>query len=661
MYYSVELWNNYNKAQKTLYFHLHGLKDIINLYTDQYNYQQNYALFLKKVHNSKNQITVFESLFKGFNSFKNDMLNQYNYLSEFLVSIKDDLIKPLTNLYDTSLQKLNYNVYEMNSLEKAYQTSVAKLENAKNNFHNFAKEAEESKIKADSYKEKNDKSLNNLIKKEETNMLNALKKAKENEKLYVELIDKTNNLQDDYIEMKKRNLNEIQDLEKEIGENIKDSFRKFIVFQVSYLRNMQYDINKRSAIFENININKDINKYISSNRTNITQLYKYQYIPYISKQPSTISKEDNINHKYSENIINNAKLFMSNIFTKERPNEMNPNSDYNKNKHILDEIKGIINAIFKNEKLSNEDKEIINKLLLLKKSRRQLLKEINNHCLNNINSSLLNETSFDNISNLLKEGLKVLQIEKDYESAKLILNFATTFYQIIGEKEKEKKKLFIQNNLINQKIFTNYEFWKELIKYNIIEEMFYQKSYDLFPSQKEDEEKDRKRINDIVISKLNIYLNYMIDFKCKYDFMKQIIQEFKDYYELGEDDIEKFMTKINEYNKSNQEEKEKEKEKKEENGSNVKDNKVGEIENKNDEIENKNDDKANKNDEIKNDEKENKNNEKENMNEEKDDEKEKKNDNEKEKENNIINEKKDEDNVNDDNLENLNINEMNEN
>ena len=152
MNYSVELWNNYNKAQKTLYFHLQGLKDIIALYSDQYNYQQSYALFLKKIHNSKNQITILESLYKGFSSFKNDMFNQFNYLSEFLLSIKDDLIKPLSNLYETSLQKLNYNVYEMNSIERSYQSSVTNLENAKNNFHFYAKEAEESKIRAESNK-----------------------------------------------------------------------------------------------------------------------------------------------------------------------------------------------------------------------------------------------------------------------------------------------------------------------------------------------------------------------------------------------------------------------------------------------------------------------------------------------------------------------------
>ena len=94
-------------------------------------------------------------------------------------------------------------------------------------------------------------------------------------------------------------------------------------------------------------------------------------------------------------------MFISNIFIKERPNDLNPNSDFNQNKIVKSEIKEIINKIFKNEKIANEDKENINKLLLLKKKRRLLLKEINEYCLNNVNSSLLNEYSFENLSFLL--------------------------------------------------------------------------------------------------------------------------------------------------------------------------------------------------------------------------------------------------------------------
>ena len=547
MNYTVELWNNYNKAQKTLHFHLKGLKEVINLYSDHYNCQNNYALLLKKTYLSRNQITVFESLYKGFTSFKSDMSNQYKYLSEFLLGLKDEIITPLSSLYKTSLSKLNYNIYEMNSIEKAYRTSVENLEISKKNFHLFAKSAEDSKIMAELYKERNDKNLSTLIKEEETKMLDNLKKSKDNEKLYVELIDKTNDLQDEYIEIKKRNLNEIQDLEEEIAENIKDSFRKFIVFQVAYLRNMEYDIKNKSLIFENINVKKDINKFINNNKTQISQLYKYEYVPYISEFENKIVKDKNIPHIYSEKVKNGVKLFMSNVFSKEKPNEINPNSKYYKNEIILNEIKGIVNKIFKGDTFSKEEIEKINKLILLKKTRRKLLQEINNYCLNNINSALLNEKSFGIISNLLNESLRILQIEKDYESEKLILNFATSFYQISGT--NQKKKQFIQNNLLNNKLFTKYEFWKELVKYNIIEEMYNQKKYNLFSDKKEDEEKNKTRIKEIVISKINLHINYMIDFKCKCSFMKQILQEFKEYYDLSDEDIKKISDKINEYNK----------------------------------------------------------------------------------------------------------------
>ena len=554
MNYSVELWNNYNKAQKTLNYNLQGLKDVITLYTDHYNCQQNYLLLLKKTYLSKNQITVFESLYKGFNSFKNDMSNQYKYLSEFLNGLRDEIINPLSSLFKTSLSKLNYNIYEMQSIEKAYETSVENLETSKNYFHHFAKNAEESKIMAELYKERNDKNLSGLIKEEETKMLDNLKKSKDNEKIYVELIDKTNDLQDDYIEIKKRNLNEIQELEEEIAENIKDSFRKFIVFQVAYLRNMEYDIKNKSMIFENINVKNDINKYINNNKTQITQLYKYEYAPYISEFENKILKEKNIQNIYSENVKNGVKLFISNVFSKEKPNEINPNSKYYKSEIIANEIKQIVNKIFKSENLSKDEKEKINKLILLKKTRRKLLQEINNYCLNNINSSLLNEISYENISNLLKESLKVLQIEKDYESEKLILNFATSFYQINGT--SQKKKQFIQNDLIDNKLFNKYEFWKELIKYNIIEEMYNQKKYNLFSDKKEDEEKNKTRIKEIAISKINLHINYMIDFKCKHSFMKQILQEFKEYYDLSDDDTQKISNKINEYNKCEDEQNE---------------------------------------------------------------------------------------------------------
>ena len=104
------------------------------------------------------------------------------------------------------------------------------------------------------------------------------------------MIHNTNILQDEYIEVKKRNLNEIQELEEELGEIIKDSLRKFIIFQVAYLRNMQYDVDKKAKVLEGINIRNDIQKFINNNKKDTVPPKKFEYIPYISKL--NIKKEE---------------------------------------------------------------------------------------------------------------------------------------------------------------------------------------------------------------------------------------------------------------------------------------------------------------------------------------------------------------------------------
>ena len=86
--------------------------------------------------------------------------------------------------------------------------------------------------------------------------------------------------------------------------------------------------------------------------------------------------------------------------------------------------------------------------------------------------------------------------------------------------------------------------------------MYNQKKYNLFSDKKEDEEKNKARIKEIAISKINLHINYMIDFKCKHSFMKQILQEFKEYYDLSDDDTQKIVNKINEYNKCEDEQNE---------------------------------------------------------------------------------------------------------
>ena len=154
MHYSTELWTNYNKAYQQLNSNIQGLNYLIGMFTERYKTNQNLSSTLINLSESKNNITTFESLYEGILGFKGDMGNQYNYLSEFLVGLRDEIIKPLSSNYQIFLKKIEQNFTETSTINKAYQSSVTQLELSKNKFHSSVYAAEQCKLKAEYYKKK---------------------------------------------------------------------------------------------------------------------------------------------------------------------------------------------------------------------------------------------------------------------------------------------------------------------------------------------------------------------------------------------------------------------------------------------------------------------------------------------------------------------------
>ena len=551
MQYSVELWTNYNKVYHQFNTHIKGLNDLIEMFSERYKSKKNLAETLKALSESKNTITTFESLTEGILGFKGDMYNQFNYLSEFLIGMRDEIIKPLSSAYQNFSKKIENNFSETSSLNEEYQASVEQMDTFKNQFHSSVFSAEQSKLKAEYFKkklnilnaDKNNEQKNKEIKdnyimnikKEENKANNYLKDAKINEKKYISLIHNTNILQDEYIEVKKRNLNEIQELEEELGEIIKDSLRKFIIFQVAYLRNMQYDVDKKAKVLEGINIRNDIQKFINNNKKDTVPPKKFEYIPYISKL--NIKKEEK-GKKIPQNIpleiIKEVNNFISSVFPVERLNEIK----FLKIKENVD-VEQIVFKIFNEEKLNFVDTQEITKLIIKKRSRRLLLNEIKNYKIKNGNN-ILSDNSYDTINEIFKESLNLVKQDKDYETAKIIINLSNDIFRLINDENNEK--ICLVNDLKAEKTIKSYEFWKELIKYEIFEEMHQQKI-----SAVRNKKEEKVNINGIVLDKLNIYLNLMINFFCKPNCLRQIIEIFNDYYHLDEMKIKEINKKIDDY------------------------------------------------------------------------------------------------------------------
>ena len=550
MHYSVELLNNYNKVYQQFNSHIQGLNDLISMFSERYKSKRNLAETLKSLSESKKQIISFESLTEGILGFKGDMYNQFNYLSELLVGMRDEIIKPLSSAYQNFSKKLERNYSETLSINEEYQASIEEMEIYKNKFHSSVYSAEQSKLKAEYYRRKinslkdintqqnkeNKANFLNNLKKEENKANNYLKEAKGNERKYISLIYNTNLLQDEYIEVKKKNLYEIQELEEELGETIKDSLRKFIIFQVAYLRNMQYDVDKKAKLLEGINIKNDIQKFINKNKKNTISLKKFEYSPYISKLNIQETGRDNNKQNIPPEINKEVNNFISNVFPSNRFNEIK----FLKTKEKVD-VEQIVQKIYSEEKLNFVDTQEITKLIIKKRTRRLLLNELNNYK-NKNEYSILNDASYDIINDIFRECLNLVKQDKDYETAKLVINLSNFIFRLINDETNEK--ICLINDLKSEKILKNYEFWNELIKYEIIEEIYNQKMTNLINKKEE-----KINTNEIVMNKLNIYLNNMIKFCCRPNYMRQILEEFKDYYNLDEIIMKELNNQIDEYEK----------------------------------------------------------------------------------------------------------------
>ena len=325
-------------------------------------------------------------------------------------------------------------------------------------------------------------------------------------------------------------MNELQSMEEDIGLAIKDSLRKYIIYEVSYIKNFQYDINKKAKIMENINIIKDISQFIYKNTSREIPPFKYDYIPYLSDL-----NKSKINSNIDRGIIDEINNFITNNFTSDKAKEI----IILKNKINL-EIESIAEEIFTSKiAIENFDKNKVDKIKEYcsnKLNRKELLKFLNNF--RRIKGLNLDEIPYNNIGkilNLCLNGIIENKSNIDYPNIISIISLSSTLYKISSNKNE---RIFLNKYIKNHEIFKKYETWKNAIKYSIIEEMHNQKNFNRY--SKEDFNEKKKRINNIVKFQVTSYLYNMIQFEVKKNFINDIISEFKNYYDLDKEIIDSF-------------------------------------------------------------------------------------------------------------------------
>ena len=544
MSYSVDLWNSFDSIGNLLLSNLKGIKNLYEIFNSLYISLESFCSSLKDIYNDYNyEISVHKSLYESALFFKEDFLNCYNYIIDLMLGLKKEIMNPLENIRIKILNKYLKYKEGLNALEEEYEEYINNVNESKNEFYKGVMDLEDFKINYE-YQKKNC-NLNGYKKEEEEKINELLKIAKENQKKYVVSINRINQIQNDYIEQKKNYLNNMQYMEEQLGLYIKDSLRKFILFKISFLRNMQYDVENISKKFDEIDINKDIKDFIVQNSTNDLIPFKYEFVPYNTNYKKY--KNKNI----SNTIIKEVFDFINTIFNNDTA-IINYIVPMNKNKNSIN-AKDIAEYIFRinNNKYQDKDnyyKKKIEEFFRDKKKRKNLLQEMNN--LRIKGDIFINEFNFDNIALNLKLCIKYIleeykkEEEMDYESINLIFIISTNLYKM-GE-YGNKPRIFLQEKMNDVQIFSEFEFWKLIIRYFIVNEMHLHKNFNLFESNENKNIENQKLIKN----QINKFIYHMKAFKVKNKIINEIILFFKDYYNLENKNIEELLIKENK-NKDN--------------------------------------------------------------------------------------------------------------
>ena len=72
--------------------------------------------------------------------------------------------------------------------------------------------------------------------------------TKESEVSYIYQVDYTNNLRERHFQLLRNTLSAYQRIEENYIETVKDCLRKFNIYEVAMVRNMQYDLEKQAKV-----------------------------------------------------------------------------------------------------------------------------------------------------------------------------------------------------------------------------------------------------------------------------------------------------------------------------------------------------------------------------------------------------------------------------
>ena len=485
-----------------------GATEFIQLMEEKAAVEETYAKGLEKIGNNQFFVTTQGTLSHAILAMKNDALNQAMQAKILADNILKDLVEPLKELLRNQAKTLQKTHTEGKKSEKERLALVEKYDRHKTRYLRACKECEAITVQLETpqiviRREK-------LIQK----MVHNKQEIDENLRGYQDTVVKHNTFKDKFTDFMSKILEVYQRQEEQRLEMMKICLQKLVVYETSYLRNLQYDIDNLARAMESINIKSDIKQFVDEHTSPNPINSKLEFHPYEGSHESF----KNLGHEAPviKMPVAPMQVKFSEITNPAVISEM-----------LNAEVDLIVNKAWEGVEISLGEFQFFASVIKEGPGRKAFLWCVNNKKTQNLLT--LTEGGFANLVKFFAYVLAECATCHDFVALKGCVTLMHAFY-----KDSEAKTT-VQEALLANPIWNKLEYWESMISIAIAEEISTQHQYVTEEETKEDKE---RRAKNIIFCQLGSYAFIMTGFGIDLNIISEIISKYASRYDLSAEDME---------------------------------------------------------------------------------------------------------------------------
>jgi hypothetical protein len=553
--FADDLWDKFEVIAKASTDHRKYYEELIAILEDAIACEDYYAKTMDKLALRTATISYKGTCDNAISTLKMAFINKANLTKSLTKSLREDVVDNLKEIVKIQNYEAKNLLNDGRKFEKDYKKVLETLEKQRNKYNQTSREADLANIENEcirySKEVANDKKTKSAQKTQQT-----MKEAFENETQYKGKVAEYNTFLEKYYHGLKKINEQFQKHEEIRIESIKDDVFKTLLFDLNYVRNYQYDLERILKNLETVEVKKDIEEFIKENSDKRKDFYpKATFDQYTSFFQQSLYEPVPKNER--EEPITEAFRKAYEVVVAHQEAELNeaaidcPQATIEE-KDNLKFISSLFNSSWKGDVVPQSDLKKFEELLKTKMYLKCWVYAFQQYRLSG--KFILSDEGYNNIVKMLIVALNECYKIRDIYYTKRIVILSLTFSKIInvpnGNGGVKEEKIFLQTAVVQHAIWKDLDFWESAVFASIKEEMLSQKGYKLEATETDSDTLYRQK--NLVFGQLASYGHNMLIFNLDKGEVKNLLTKFCKFYNLTEMQVKDIMSTLEQATKQNE-------------------------------------------------------------------------------------------------------------